>query len=54
MSINWQEILFEGIVSNGGEYYMKERLTTSSDLALENGTLTAKFLMRSKTEFVWV
>lgn len=27
----------EGIVSNGGEYYMKERLTTSSDLALENG-----------------
>lgn len=27
----------EGIVSSGGEYYMKERLTTSSDLALENG-----------------
>ena len=26
----------EGVVANGGEVYMRERMTTSSDLALDN------------------
>ena len=26
----------EGVVTNGGEVYMRERMTTSSDLALDN------------------
>ena len=37
----------EGIVSNGGEYYMKERLTTSSDLALENGGVAPRPIPQS-------